>query len=518
MSTKSVGRRRAAARTAGAACLIALVALVLLAISAGGGSGTYTVRAIFDDAANAIPGENVKIDGVKVGTVASVTPTPKAQAAVVLHIENPGFEDFRVDASCTIRPQALLGEKFVDCLPTQPRVEGTPLPPPLPTIPPGQEGAGEKLLPVTNNHSPVDPDLLTDINTLPVRQRLTIILNELGVGLAGRGSDLNVVIRRANPALQELDKVLAILAGENRVLAKLAVDSDEALAPLAAVRKQFADYFVQSNTVAQASARHLGALEKNLILFPPFLRQLGPSMERLARFADETTPVFTDLGVAAPAINQAFTHLPAFSKSSESFFTSLGKTAHQSGPALVAVRPLLSQLHSFGAAAEPFSSNFSGLLTSLRNTGGLERILDFTFLGAGAANGYDSLGHFLRTEGIAPPCITYAIAPAAGCSAKLATIEAGAGAANTSVLLERTLAVIKGATAAQALAKYPGSVPAPGAVSAASTSTGTGSGEASATGSGAQPVGGSSAGTTYYTPSSEGSEAGGMLLNYLLGD
>ncbi len=317
MRKKSGGWRRGAAGAAGAACVAVLVAVVLLATSAGGENGAYTVRAIFDDAANAIPGENVKIDGVTVGTVASVTPTPQEKAAVVMNIENPGFKDFRADATCTIRPQALLGEKFVDCLPTQPRVEGTPLPPPLSTIPAGQEGAGQKLLPVTNTHSPVDPDLLNDITRLPERQRLTIILNELGVGLAGRGSDLNVVIRRANPALQELDKVLAILAGENRVLAKLSVDSDKALAPLAAVRKQFADYFAQSNTVAQASARHLGALERNLILFPPFLRQLGPAMERLARLADQTTPVFTDLGIAAPAINQAFTHLPAFSESSD---------------------------------------------------------------------------------------------------------------------------------------------------------------------------------------------------------
>ena len=125
------------------------------------------------------------------------------------NITNPGFQDFRTDASCTIRPQALIGEKFVDCLPTQPRVEGTPLPPPLQKIPSGHEGAGQNLLPVTNTHSPVDPDLLNDITRLPERQRLTIILNELGAGLAGRGSDLNVVIRRANPALQELDKVPA---------------------------------------------------------------------------------------------------------------------------------------------------------------------------------------------------------------------------------------------------------------------------------------------------------------------
>jgi phospholipid/cholesterol/gamma-HCH transport system substrate-binding protein len=516
---KSVGWRRGATLVAGGACAVALVAVVLLAISAGGGGGGYTVRGIFDDAANVIPGENVKVDGVKVGTVGSVTPTPQKQAAVVMQISNPGFQDFRSDATCTIRPQALLGEKFVDCLPTQPRVEGTPLPPPLRIIRVG-EGAGEYLLPVQNTHSPVDPDLLNDITRLPERQRLTIILNELGVGLAGRGSDLNVVIRRANPALQELDKVLAILAGENRVLAKLAVDSDKALAPLAAVRKQFADYFVQSNTVAQASARHLSALEQNLILFPPFLTRLRPAVERLAAFADQTTPVFTDLGIAAPAINQAFTHLPAFSKSSEAFFTSLGKTAKQSGPALVAVQPLLTQLKSLGGAAKPFATNFSSLLGSLRSTGGLERVMDFIFLGAGSANGYDALGHFLRTEGLGTACLTYAIAPASACNAKLSTSAASTASTakasafgnptTTSLVMERTLAVLKGATPAEALATYPGSAPAPGALSAP--------GGASPTGAAAQPVGGASAGTTYYTPAAEASGAGGMLLNYLLGN
>src|SRR6202035_2599347 len=226
-----------ARKVAVAACVAAFAAIVLLALSAGGTNHGYTVRAIFDVAGNIIPGEDVKIDGVKVGTIGSVTPTPQAKAAVVLHITNTGFQDFRADASCTVRPQGLIGEKYVDCLPTQPRVEGTPLPPALHKIPSGQEGSGERLLPVQNNHSPVDVDLLGDISRLPERQRLTIILNELGAGLAGRGSDLKEVIRRANPALREFDRVLAILASENQVLTKLARDSDQALAPFARTRE-----------------------------------------------------------------------------------------------------------------------------------------------------------------------------------------------------------------------------------------------------------------------------------------
>jgi ABC-type transporter Mla subunit MlaD len=452
-----VGRRGVAAGAAGLAGLALLIAVALLALSAGGSNGGYTVRAIFDDAGNIISGEDVKIAGVKVGTVGSVTPTVAAKAAVTLNITNPGFQDFRADASCTIRPQALIGEKYVDCLPTQPRVEGTPLPPPLKKVGGGQEGSGEYLLPVQNNHSPVDVDLLGDINRLPERERLTIILNELGAGLAGRGSDLNAVIRRADPALQELDQVLHILAGENQVLARLAVDSDTALAPFARVRERVADFIVQSNKVAQASAATRGALARNLQLFPPFLEQLGPSSERLGHFADETTPVFTDLKVAAPGINQAFTHLPAFSKSSETFTKNLGQTAKVSGPAIVGTEPLLKQLERFGNAAQPFSTNLATLLTSFRETGGLERLLDFSFLGANSANGYDALGHFLRTEGVGAPCpLKYAVIPKPECSRRLgnttgaSTASAGDSSPGeaTGLVMARTLAVIKGATPA----------------------------------------------------------------------
>jgi phospholipid/cholesterol/gamma-HCH transport system substrate-binding protein len=519
LRTQTVGWRRGAAAVVAILAVAATAAAVLLTTSAGGSNGGYTVRAIFDDAGNIIPGENVKIGGVKIGTVGSVTATPQAKAAVVLNISNPGFKDFRADASCTVRPQALIGEKFVDCLPTQPRVAGTPLPPALKKIGHGHEGSGQYLLPVQNTHSPVDVDLLGDISRLPERQRFTILINELGAGLAGRGSDLNVVIRRANPALQELDRVLAILSSENKVLAKLAVDSDQALKPFAEVRNRVADFIVQSNTVAQASARHRGALARNLALFPQFLKQLGPAMERLARFADQTTPVFNDLKVAAPGINKAFTNLPAFSNSSSAFFKSLGATSKVSGPALTSLQPLLGRLAALGKEAKPFSFNAAELLTSLRSTGGLERILDFIFLGAGSTNGYDSLGHFLRTEAVGNGCLTYGIVPESKCaSSKLfstgssATLASTHAPSGTSVVMARTLAVLKGATPAEATAKYPGATTVtPGAP------TGTGAAGSEATPV-AKPVGGASAGTTYYAPSAEGSSADGMLLNYLLGN
>ena len=79
---------------------------------------------------------------------------------------------------------------------------------------------------MTQTSRPVDLDLLNNVFRLPYRQRLSIILNELGTGLAGRGDDLRIaVIRNANPALQETDKVLAILAAQNKTLQNLASDA-----------------------------------------------------------------------------------------------------------------------------------------------------------------------------------------------------------------------------------------------------------------------------------------------------
>jgi hypothetical protein len=79
--------------------------------------------------------------------------------------------------------------------------------------------------------------------------------------------------------------------------------------------------------------------------------------------------------------------------------------------------------------------------------------------------------------------------------------------------MQRTLAVIKGATPAQALAEFPG--PRATARELVGGVPSVAPSEAAASG---QPVGGSASGTTYYKPSSEGGEAGGMLLNYLLGN
>ena len=373
---------------------------------------------------------------------------------------------------------------------------------------------------MTNTSSPVGVDQLSDITHLPQNQRLAIILNELGAGLAGRGSDLNAVLHRSNPALRELEKVFGIFASQNKVLGDLAVEGDRALAPIARERKQFSEFFAQSNTVQTATARHRGALAENLANFPAFVSKLGPYLRRLDQFAEQATPTLTDLGVAAPGIDRTFESLGPFSTSSTQFFQSLGQASKGIGSGLVASQPLFNRLEALGGAAKPFASNFSALLSSFRSTGGLERLMDFIFLGTNSVNGYNSLGHFIRAAAVpAAECIAYKIAPTGGCEASFASptssaasASAASSASDTSLAMDRVEALLKGDTVAQAMSQYPGSEGVASPFSAgASSPTGT---PAATT----KPVGGASAGTTYYTPPSESSEAGGLLLNYLLGN
>jgi phospholipid/cholesterol/gamma-HCH transport system substrate-binding protein len=417
---------------------VLLAASVLVVFATGATTSPrrdYRVRAIFENAFSVIPGEDVKVAGVKVGSVASLDVTPDQKAAVVLRIDRDGFKDFRRDAECSIRPQSLIGEKFVECTPTQPRPDGAKAPPPLRRIDRGA-GRGQFLLPVTQTSRPVDLDLLANVMRLPEQQRLSIILNELGTAVAGRGPELRQAIRNADPALKETDKVLAILGDQNRVLEDLATDSDRIMAPLARDRAKAAGFVDKASIVATAAASRDTALEQNIQKLPAFLRQLRPTMTRLGSLSDEMTPVLRDLDVVAPDLNRLVLQLGPFSQAADPALQRLGAASVVGRDALVKARPIVQDLGRFASAARPLSTNLQALTTSLRDTGGIERALDYIFYQVAAINGFDSVGHYLRAGLIVNTCSQYTISSSPDCTANFQDTgtppasDAGAGAAS----------------------------------------------------------------------------------------
>jgi phospholipid/cholesterol/gamma-HCH transport system substrate-binding protein len=431
---------------AGTVVTLALVTAAVFGVGAGGvPHGSYTVRAIFDDAASAVPGEDVRIAGAKVGSIGHMDVTPRQKAAIELHITDGGFKPFHADATCTIRPQSLIGEKFVECTP------GTPNRPALKRIPDGQKGAGQYLLPLRQTSSPVDIDLINNVLRLPYRQRFAIVLNELGAGFAGRGQDLNALIRRADPALRETDKLLQQLAGENETLRDLARDSDAALSPLARDRRHLSGFIRHANTVGEATAARRADIERSIQKLPGFLRQLKPTMQDLGSLAGQTTPVLSDLQRSAPSLSRFTRQLGPLSRSATRSLVTLGSAAQVGGPVLQRARPVVRDLKDFGAHAKPVATTLDDLTASLDRTGGLERAMDYIFFQMTAVNGFDSIGHYLRAGLLVNTCSTYATSPAAGCSANFTqtkAIQAGASGASDARLV-RTAAALEKATRKQ---------------------------------------------------------------------
>jgi hypothetical protein len=300
----------------------------------------------------------------------------------------------------------------VECTPTQKRAPSAAQPPPL------REVDGQHVLPVERTSKSVDLDLINNIMREPYRERLSIILNELGTGVAGRGRDLNEVVRRANPALRELDEVLTILGDQNRTLSALARDSDAVLQPLARERRRVSSFVEQAGETAEATVERGSALEADFERLPTFLRELRPTMSRLGGLADEMTPVLADLGDVAPDVNRLLIETGPFAKAGVPAFDTLGEATKVGAPALRDAHPVVRDLGALGRISRPVGSTLAGALTSLRKTGGLERAMDFILYTATAINGFDEAGHYLRAGLILNQCANYAVTPVGGCSAK----------------------------------------------------------------------------------------------------
>ena len=411
--------------------LIAAI-VVAIALLSGGGSNGYVVRAIFDSGGFMVAGEEVRVAGANVGEIESVDVTmpgeidsyengkPRAvpgKAVIAMKITDPGFQDFRRDASCLIRPQSLIGEKFVDCRPTLPRAPGSEPAPPLKQIPEGEPGAGQYLLPVENNSTSVDPDLINNINQLTYAQRFRLILNELGASFAGRGEDVEEVVKRANPVLRDVNRVFGILNSQRDQLAKLAADSEQILGPLSRERSSVAGFFSNAGAAAQASAEKGAALEASLRKLPAFLRELRQTMGSLEYFAKAGTPVSESLAKAAPSLTQATRALTPFAAASTVSLKSLGATGEVAGPKIRAADPIVRTTRDLGTSGATPTTELAGFLVSTRKNGGFDGLADLIYNSAGATNEFDKYGHFTRGLTALTNCIDYVVGPTSGCSA-----------------------------------------------------------------------------------------------------
>jgi phospholipid/cholesterol/gamma-HCH transport system substrate-binding protein len=374
-------------------------------LGAGGTDPTYRVDAIFDSTANLIPGQDVKIAGARVGQVSDIHLTDERKARVEMSVEE-GFAPFRADAECTIRPQSLIGEKFIDCNP------GTPDQAPLAE---GDDGA--PTVPLENTHSPVDLDLVFAALREPYAQRLAIILNELGTGVAGRAEDMNAAIRRANPALQEINDVLRILDRDRAALGRVVEQSDRVIAELAHRRGQVTSFIDRSDRVARQVAGRRGELGQTLERLPPLLDELEPTADRLAALASDATPTLHDLRRAEPGAEALLADFDPVADAARPALKRLAETSEVGRRAVRAARPVAAKLKPVAQILRPIADLAADLQDSVQDSGAIEGLQLYAFYGTGAQARFDQFSHILPSYQLATPCQQYAREPKAGCDA-----------------------------------------------------------------------------------------------------
>ena len=380
--------------------LVALIGAGTLWVVLGGAGNAPTGNRYWielDNAFGLVNGGDLKIAGVRAGKITKLKLDKKTNRALVgIEIDKTGFGDLRADTHCDVRPQSLIGEYFVDC---QPGTSSRHLP-------------GGAVIPVTHTSSTVAPDLVNDIMRQPFRERLSIIINELGAAVAGNGQNLNDAIRRASPALRETDRVLAILANQNRILGDLVKNGDTVINDLANNKHNVQRWVSEARDTAKASAERQAALAAGFRKLPGFLEQLRPTMAALGNVADQQTPALTKLKDNAGQLTRLFNNLGPFAKASRPAFKALGDASKTGDKAVKAARPVVSQLNTFSTQTPELAKNLAIVLQHLdsrdhavekdpRSPGGqgytgLEALLEYVYDQVMSVNVYDSNTHVLK--------------------------------------------------------------------------------------------------------------------------
>jgi virulence factor Mce-like protein len=366
----------------------------------------YTVE--LDNAFGLTEGSDLKVAGVRAGTIKKFRLDRKTHRALVdIEISKAGFGSFRKDVSCESRPQSLIGEYYIDCAPGKD----------------SQKLADGATIPVEQTTSTIPLDLVNNVLRKPYRERLAIILDELGVGVAGRADDINEVVRRASPALRETDRVLATLAAQNQTLQQLITDADTVLTDLAGNKRDVGRFVVETKETARASAERRADIQAGLQRLPTFLRELRPTMAALGEAADTNTPALRNLNQSADQLATFLENVKPFSEATQVNMRSLASASRKGRPAVKAAQPLVAELTAGTKKAPELANNSAIVLEHLNDRKfavekdprspsgqgytGFEAVLQWLFDQPMAINTFDKNGYILKVILFHSKCSDY---------------------------------------------------------------------------------------------------------------
>lgn len=224
--------------------LLSISGLLWLAINTGQRFGPLPPQYILNfevrDAAGLVEGSDVRIAGVLVGKVRTIT-TTSTGAKVEIGIDPVNdYDKIYTDAVVLVRPKSLLGEKYVDMNRGHSNVR----------IPEGGS------LPSSQAMTQVEVDQVLNNSDEPTRRALSTNLISLGQATKDRGGDINATIPELRAIAQHLTPVSARFKDRTAQIDHILVDTDILLTALADEHAQVATLLQSADTATGTIARN----------------------------------------------------------------------------------------------------------------------------------------------------------------------------------------------------------------------------------------------------------------------
>lgn len=374
---------------------VVVVAGVALAVWGPGGSTTddYRFDAVFDTSKGLVSGQAVKIAGARVGQVVDVRLAPGPAARVAMRVPSR-YAPFSRDARCRILPEGLISESYVECEPGRERAV-------LPA-----DTSGTPTVVRTRTAVPVTVQDLIEVFAAPTSERLRIVLNELGLATAGTGTDLNAVLRRANPSLSQARALLRRLDRQNETIGDAVGQTDRVLGSLARDRAAVRRFVGRAADVTRRLAPEQAGISGTIRELPAMLDAADATLGDVGKLTAAATPVLRDVRSAAPALDAVTRSLPAFAQRGRPAISALRRAGRSARATVPRATRLSGDLARFARAARPVATMLRDLLLSLRNSGGIEGVLNLGYTLSVMSSGYDATSHMAGVFiGLAPECI-----------------------------------------------------------------------------------------------------------------
>jgi phospholipid/cholesterol/gamma-HCH transport system substrate-binding protein len=281
------------ARILATAALIAAIALVALAMFGGGSD--YKVKAVFDNAGQLVPGNQVRVGGQPIGTISDIELDDQANAVVTMEV-NDDFAPLHEGTTATIRASSLSGitNRYVSLKPgpnsNRQIAEG------------GRIGADETTAPV---------DLDTVFNSLDAKTRegLRNVIRGYGDWYDTRGADAGQATKYFAPFLSSGSDLARELTLDQAVLERFLKDGAKTVSAIAERRDDLAGLVVNTNQAMAAIGDESVALQRALELLPGTLRKANTTFVNLRGTLDDVELLVNESKPATKKLEPFFREL-----------------------------------------------------------------------------------------------------------------------------------------------------------------------------------------------------------------